>query len=78
MTNKSISKSKEVLKSSKITGLSLPETVVAYIDSQRGDISRSRYVLRLIETSINSPQKQNIESYKKEYQAESLRELSAN
>jgi len=31
------------------TGLSLPNDLMAKIDSDRGDISRSRYLLRLLE-----------------------------
>ena len=31
------------------TGLSLPTELVRKIDSERGDISRSRYILRLLE-----------------------------
>ena len=33
-------------------GLSLPKTFVAEIDDRRGDIPRSKYVLRIIEKSI--------------------------
>ena len=32
-------------------GISLPKKIMAQIDSERGDVSRSRYLLRLIETS---------------------------
>jgi metal-responsive CopG/Arc/MetJ family transcriptional regulator len=31
------------------TGLSLPTELVRKIDNERGDISRSRYILRLLE-----------------------------
>jgi hypothetical protein len=31
------------------TGLSLPAELMKWIDTERGDISRSRYVLRIIE-----------------------------
>jgi len=33
-------------------GISLPKTVISRIDIERGDISRSRYVLRLIEKTL--------------------------
>ncbi len=33
-------------------GISLPENVIEKIDTQRGDIARSRYILRLIESSL--------------------------
>ncbi len=36
----------------KITGISLPENIIKIIDENRGDINRSRYILRLIEKSI--------------------------
>ncbi len=32
-------------------GISLPKKIMAQIDSERGDVSRSRFLLRLIETS---------------------------
>jgi hypothetical protein len=38
-------------------GLSLPRTFVTWIDSERGDIPRSRYVLKLIETGIKGKEK---------------------
>jgi hypothetical protein len=37
------------MKHSTSTGLSLPTKLVRKIDSERGDISRSRYILRLLE-----------------------------
>jgi hypothetical protein len=45
-------------------GLSFSPDFIREIDSKRGDISRSRFVLRLIEKSMN--------------ETESLRELSVN
>jgi hypothetical protein len=30
-------------------GISLPKEIISQIDSERGDISRSRYMLRLLE-----------------------------
>jgi hypothetical protein len=36
------------MKKFKTTGLSLPEEFLERIDRERGDISRSRYVLKLI------------------------------
>lgn len=35
-------------------GVSLPESVIKYIDNQRGDISRSKYILRSIEKTLPS------------------------
>lgn len=37
------------MKRYKATGVSLPIEVIKIIDSERGDISRSRYVLRKLE-----------------------------
>jgi metal-responsive CopG/Arc/MetJ family transcriptional regulator len=39
------------LQRSKGVGISLPKELMAQIDSERGDISRSRFLLRLIEGS---------------------------
>jgi metal-responsive CopG/Arc/MetJ family transcriptional regulator len=33
-------------------GISLPENVIQEIDMRRGDIARSRFILRLIESSL--------------------------
>lgn len=38
----------------KTAGISLPEGVIKYIDNQRGDISRSKYILRIIEKNLPS------------------------
>jgi hypothetical protein len=38
----------------RITGLSLPTNTVALIDKQRGDVSRSKYILRMIEKMQSS------------------------
>ncbi len=38
----------------KTAGISLPENVINYIDNQRGDISRSKYILRIIEKNLPS------------------------
>ena len=35
-------------------GITLPGDVIAEIDIKRGDIARSRYILRLIETSLKN------------------------
>ena len=37
------------MKRYKATGISLPDEFLKEIDSERGDISRSRYLLRLLE-----------------------------
>jgi hypothetical protein len=39
------------------TGLSLPTNWMQKIDSERGDISRSRYLLRLLERAYNLEEK---------------------
>ncbi len=44
----------EKTKKIKTTGVSLPEGVIEYIDNQRGDISRSKYILRIIEKNLPS------------------------
>ena len=38
----------------RITGISLPEKIIKAIDEQRGDINRSRYLLRIIEKALPS------------------------
>ena len=38
------------------TGLSLPTEIVDRIDSERGDVSRSRFLLRLIERAYRDTQ----------------------
>lgn len=38
----------------KITGISIPEDIINTIDFQRGDINRSKYILRLLEKSLPS------------------------
>ena len=35
-------------------GLSLTKEILAKIDTERGDVSRSRYILRLIEKSVSN------------------------
>jgi metal-responsive CopG/Arc/MetJ family transcriptional regulator len=47
------------MKYCKSTGLSIPAELMQKIDAERGDISRSRFVLRLIERAYQ--QKQLIE-----------------
>jgi metal-responsive CopG/Arc/MetJ family transcriptional regulator len=44
--NKSMEKSRKV-------GISLPEDIVYNLDTIRKDVSRSRYILRLVEEKIN-------------------------
>lgn len=39
---------------SRITGISLPENIIKWIDKERGDITRSRYILRLIEREMRN------------------------
>ena len=41
-------------------GISLPKNVISKIDEERGDISRSRYLLRLLEKGHEGNNKQNI------------------
>lgn len=38
-----------IMQGSKPVGISLPQDIVRKIDAQRGDVSRSRWVLRLLE-----------------------------
>ena len=38
-------------------GISLPENVIEKIDTQRGDVARSRFILRLIESSLQQQNK---------------------
>jgi metal-responsive CopG/Arc/MetJ family transcriptional regulator len=41
----------------KATGLSLPTDLMQKIDTERGDISRSRFLLRLIEEAYKKKEK---------------------
>lgn len=67
------------LKRKTTTGISLDKEMWNRIDKERGDVSRSRYVLRLIEKSINDFQDKNSTCKRKAFTvAESLRELPAN
>ena len=43
---------------SKTYGLSLPTQLFEEIDSQRGDISRSRYILRILEKGLDVTRKE--------------------
>jgi metal-responsive CopG/Arc/MetJ family transcriptional regulator len=38
------------------TGLSLPTELLDKIDSERGDVSRSRFLLRLLEKTLDGKQ----------------------
>jgi hypothetical protein len=38
----------------KITGISLPEQIVKIIDYERGDVSRSKFILRILEKILPS------------------------
>jgi len=38
----------------KITGISLPEKIIKNIDAHRGDINRSKYILRILEKELPS------------------------
>jgi hypothetical protein len=51
------------MQDSKPVGISLPKKVISRIDSERGDVSRSRYLLRLLENvrhDIEHTEKQKI------------------
>lgn len=39
-------------------GISLPEELIEKIDTQRGDINRSRFILRLIELGLKTKEVQ--------------------
>jgi hypothetical protein len=39
-------------------GISFPKNILAKIDSERGDVSRSRYLLRAIENVLQSEEKE--------------------
>jgi hypothetical protein len=42
------------LKSSKVKGISFPETVWNRIDKARNDVTRSKFLLRLVEKAFNN------------------------
>lgn len=52
MANITSSKHKEI--GVRITGISLPHKVIKALDDQRGDVSRSKYILRIIEKVLPS------------------------
>lgn len=39
---------------SRIIGISLPENIINQLDKERGDITRSRYILRIIEREMQN------------------------
>lgn len=43
-----------LLKPTTPIGISLPEDIVEKIDTMRGDVTRSRFILRLIESSLKN------------------------
>ena len=43
-----------VQKQSLPIGISLPEELIERIDSERGDVNRSRFILRLIELGLKT------------------------
>jgi hypothetical protein len=43
------------------TGLSLPTDLMERIDADRGDVPRSRFLLRLLERAYSAENKQQIE-----------------
>ena len=42
------------LKSSKVKGISFPDTVWNRIDKYRNDVTRSKFLLRLVEKAFNN------------------------
>jgi metal-responsive CopG/Arc/MetJ family transcriptional regulator len=43
----------------KVVGISVPQELLEKIDTQRGDISRSKYILRLIEEGYRQREKKS-------------------
>ncbi|MDQ6862798.1 MAG: hypothetical protein M3044_03125 [Thermoproteota archaeon] len=54
------------MQSSIAVGISLPANIIKKIDTERGDVSRSRYVLRMIE-KIYLVNNQNHEGIRSDY-----------
>jgi metal-responsive CopG/Arc/MetJ family transcriptional regulator len=46
---------------SQSVGISLPEEMLSKIDRERGDIPRSRYLLRILERAYSPENKQQME-----------------
>lgn len=46
----------------KVIGVSLPEETLAEIDNQKGDVSRSRYLTRLVEIGLKAQEPQTTET----------------
>jgi metal-responsive CopG/Arc/MetJ family transcriptional regulator len=55
------------MQSSMAVGISLPREIITMIDNERGDVSRSRYVLRIVQKAYrdnrsSEGQKNNLDS----------------
>ena len=59
----------------KPTGLSLPDKLLKDIDNERGDVSRSRFLLRLILKAYEDKQRRAAKSASKFEEPESKSEL---
>jgi hypothetical protein len=46
--------------------ISWPKDLISKIDSQRGDISRSKYLFRIVEKSFETTNKDEIKGHKKQ------------
>lgn len=46
------------MQKSKSTGISLPADIMNKIDTERGDVSRSRFLLRLVEQAYREKEKE--------------------
>ena len=43
----------KVMRNVKAVGISLPKDILDWVDKERGDVSRSRFLLRIIKKEIN-------------------------
>lgn len=47
------------MRNNKATGISLPNEIIQKIDDKRGDVSRSKYLLRILQQFYNLQEKRN-------------------
>ena len=45
----------------KVTGFSIPQNLITIIDEQRGDVTRSKYVTRMIEHSLSCKNEKSVQ-----------------
>jgi len=54
-------------------GITLPKSIIQRIDKKRGDIPRSRYILRSIENYLSSSSSSNKDTYNRSKAAKKMK-----